>query len=54
MGIIFNEIVINNQFLRMALLLLIDVKYFSLSGAIYFLSLAGTKLEMAKRNFPSN
>ena len=38
----------------MVLLLLIDVKYFSFSGAIIFLSLARTKLEMAKRNFPSN
>ena len=38
----------------MVLLLLIDVKYFRLSGAIVFLSLARTKLEMAKRNFPSN
>ena len=42
------------QFLRMVLLLVIDVKYFNISGAIIFLSLARAKLEMAKRNFPSH
>ena len=37
----------------MALLLVMDVKYFNISGAIIFLSLALAKLEMVKRNFPS-
>ena len=36
MGISFNEIVINNQFLRMVLLLVIDVKYFNLRGVVIF------------------
>ena len=53
MGIIFNEIVMNNQLLRMVRLLVIDVRYFNLSGAIIFLSLARTNLEMAKRKLPS-
>ena len=44
MGIIFNEIVINNQFLRMVLLLVIDVKCFNLSGAIIFLPSARNKI----------
>ena len=52
-GIIFNEIVINKTVFRMVLLLVMDVRYFILSGAIIFLSLARAKLEMAKRNFPS-
>ena len=43
MGIIFNEIVIDNSVFRMALF--IDAKYFNLKKVPLFLSLVLTRLE---------
>ena len=53
---IFNKIVLNKTVFGMVVRVLIYVKYFNLKSAIIFVfafNKSRTKLEMAKRNLPS-